>query len=143
MVLNATPHHECIFRETCTPGLNMTNGRLSSSGFTLVELLVVVAIISILAAIAIPQFTAYRVHSIDTQMKSDLKNAAVAMESYYAEYKTYPTAVGDITAVGFRQTDGVTLEITLILPSTYTLTASKANGSKASFIYDSVTGEIN
>lgn len=121
----------------------MTNGRLSSSGFTLVELLVVVAIISILAAIAIPQFTAYRVHSIDTQMKSDLKNAAVAMESYYAEYKTYPTAVGDITAVGFRQTDGVTLEITLISPSTYTLTASKANGSKASFIYDSVTGEIN
>lgn len=121
----------------------MTKGRLSYSGFTLIELLVVVAIVSILAAVAIPQFTSYRVHSIDTQMKSDLKNAAVAMESYYAEYKSYPTDVNDITAVGFRQTDGVTLEIALISSSSYTLTASKANGSKPSFTYNSVTGDIN
>ena len=47
----------------------------------------VVAIISVLAAIALPQFIAYRTRAIDTQMKSDLKNAAMAMESYFAEFK--------------------------------------------------------
>lgn len=121
----------------------MANERRPTAGFTLIELLVVVAIVSVLAAVAIPQFTAYRVHSIDTQMKSELKNAAVAMESYYAEYKSYPTAVNDITAVGFRQTDGVTLEITVTSPSSFTLTASKPNGSQPSFTYSSVSGEIN
>jgi prepilin-type N-terminal cleavage/methylation domain-containing protein len=52
-----------------------------NSAFTLVETLVVIAIISILAAIAIQQFTSYRAQGVDTEMRSDLKNAAIAMES--------------------------------------------------------------
>ena len=125
------------------PGLKLTSEHRPISGFSLIELLIVVAIVSLLVAIAIPQFAAYRVHSIDAQIKSDLKNAAVAMESYYAEYKSYPTLVADIVAVGFRQTEGVALEITLVSPSSFTLTASKPNGSQPSFTYSSVSGEIN
>ena len=113
------------------------------SGFTLIELLLVVAILGLLAAIAIPQFIAYRTRVIDTQMKSDLKNAAKAMESYFAEYKIYPAAVGSISTVGFRQTNGVGLSISVTSPTTFTLTATAPNGSQPSFTYNSTTGLIN
>jgi prepilin-type N-terminal cleavage/methylation domain-containing protein len=118
--------------------INKTN-----SGFTLIELLLVVAIIGLLAAIAIPQFVVYRTRAIDTQMKNDLKNAAMAMESYFAEFKIYPASVGSISSAGYRQTSGINLVISVTSPSSFTLTASTPNGSQPSFTYDSVTGTIN
>src|SRR5437016_2346954 len=69
----------------------------NESGFTLIELLVVVAIIGILAAIAIPQFAAYRKRGHEAQVKSDLRNAAVAQEAYFAQYSTY-TPTGAINS---------------------------------------------
>jgi len=59
-------------------------------GFTLVELLVVVAIIGILAAIAIPQFAAYRMKAYNSAAESDLRNFKTGMESYYADNQAYP-----------------------------------------------------
>ena len=115
----------------------------TTHGFSLVELLMVIGIISLLAVIAMPQFVAYRARAADSQMKSDLKNAAIAMESYYAEYKVYPASVAAITAVGFTQTTGVGLVITVTSPSTFTLTASAPNGSQPNFTYTSSTGAIN
>jgi type IV pilus assembly protein PilA len=112
-------------------------------GFSLIELLMVVAIISILAAIAIPQFASYRTRAVDAQMHSDLKSAALAMESYYSEYKVYPTSLSAILSTGFRQTTGIGLVITVTSPSTFTLTASTPNGSQPSFTFNSSTGLIN
>lgn len=68
----------------------MLNKLRSNKGFTLIELLIVVAIIGILAAIAIPQFSSYRVKSYNTAAVSDLKNVKTALEAFYADNQAYP-----------------------------------------------------
>ena len=63
---------------------------VNGSGFTLVELLIVIAIIGILAAIAITQFTSYRQKSYNSAAQSDLRNVKTNLEAYYADYQHYP-----------------------------------------------------
>jgi type IV pilus assembly protein PilA len=70
----------------------------NEEGFTLIELLVVVIIIGILAAIAIPVFLNQREKAYKKAAESDARNAAIAIESYFADTQAYPTAVGPITA---------------------------------------------
>jgi hypothetical protein len=67
----------------------------------------------------------------------------MAMESYFADFQSYPTSVSGIRTVGFRQTSGVALTINVTSPNTFTLTASKLSGTQASFTFDSSTGLIN
>ncbi len=59
----------------------LKNGE-NDKGFTLIELMVVIIIIGILAAIAIPVFLNQRQQAWDASVKSDLGNAAIAAESY-------------------------------------------------------------
>lgn len=115
----------------------------SNQGFTLLELIVVVAVLGILAAIAVQQFQIHRARAIDASMRSDLKNAALAMESYYGEFLSYPVTEAAILMVGYRKTSGVTLSISVPTPSTFNLTASRPHGSQPSFTFDSTTGLIN
>ncbi len=63
--------------------------RKSNKGFTLIELMIVIAIIGILAAIAIPQFAAYRVRAFNAAAQSDLRNFKTAMEADYADNQQY------------------------------------------------------
>ncbi|MGN6474115.1 MAG: prepilin-type N-terminal cleavage/methylation domain-containing protein [Mycobacteriales bacterium] len=58
-------------------------------GFTLIELLVVIIIIGILAAIAIPVFLSQRQKGYDAGVKSDIRNAATAEESYLTDNDNY------------------------------------------------------
>jgi prepilin-type N-terminal cleavage/methylation domain-containing protein len=62
---------------------------LCQKAFTLLELLVVMAIISILVSIAIPKFADYRRRAFDTRALSDLRNLAAAEELYYIENEKY------------------------------------------------------
>jgi len=54
-------------------------------------LLIVVAIIGILAAVAIPQFSAYRIKGFNSAATSDLRNFKTQMESAFADAQVYPT----------------------------------------------------
>ena len=65
--------------------------KLNKKGFTLIELMIVIAIIGILAAIAIPQFAAYRAKSYNSASQSDLRNVLTVLEAYYADFQVYPS----------------------------------------------------
>ena len=73
--------------------LRWVNEMKHNRGFTLIELMIVIAIIGILAAIAIPQFTAYRKRAYDSAARSDLRNAATAQEAYYVDAGRYCNTV--------------------------------------------------
>lgn len=61
-----------------------------SRGFTLIEVLFVVAIIAVLAIIAISQFASLRENAFNATTQSDMKNFQAVLEAEYAEKKKYP-----------------------------------------------------
>ncbi len=67
-------------------------------GFTLVELLVVMAIIGVLASLGVGSFMTAQMRGRDAQRKSDLKQISNSLELFYADHGQYPSASG--TTIG-------------------------------------------
>ena len=68
---------------------NIRNLLKRQKGFTLIELMIVVAIIGILAAIAIPNFLKFQARAKQSEAKSNLKGIYTALRTYYAENTFY------------------------------------------------------
>jgi prepilin-type N-terminal cleavage/methylation domain-containing protein len=78
------------------------------SAFTLIELLIVVAIIAILAAIAVPNFLEAQVRARVARVRADLRSVATALESYATDHNAYPPEGYPDGAPGVgRPADGV------------------------------------
>jgi prepilin-type N-terminal cleavage/methylation domain-containing protein len=95
----------------------------NNKGFTLIELLIVVVIIGILAAIAIPKFSATREKAYFAAMKSDLKNLASQQEIYYSDNYSYSASTGDL---GFVMSQGVTIALSSVSSSGWAASAVHA-----------------
>ena len=141
----------------CSITLRMRETRarnvLAQQGFTLVELLVAVAIIMVLAAIAIPQFAAYRQRANDAVAESDLRNSITAQEAFFIDYSEYKDCVSpfdcELTLPGFEASKDNAGNY-VVSPfrhngagdlQSYTATATHSKGTKT-FNYDSITGAL-
>ena len=103
---------------------------MNRKGFTLIELLIVVVIIGILAAIAIPKFSNTKARANEAAMKSDLRNLASAMESYYTDNNNSYAANTTDLGTSFRQTTGVTITLGAVTGSTWSATATHFGTTK-------------
>ena len=108
----------------------------NTKGFTLIELLIVVVIIGILAAIAIPKFSATREKAYISSMKADLRNLQSAQELYYSDPANayqYAAAIGDLD--DFAESSGVTVAVGAADAEGWNATATHSGTTETCDVY--------
>lgn len=85
----------------------MNRKRALIKAFTLIELLIVVAIIAILAAVAVPNFLESQVRAKVSRARADLRTIATSLESYAVDFNTYPLNDGWFNVIPMELTTPV------------------------------------
>ena len=109
------------------------------SGMTLVEILVVIVIIGVLAAIAIATFTSQRAKATDAKAKSNLVTAQKAMETFFVDHGTYD---GSNTSPPPDPNSLLTIEPSLLDPPIPTITARGERTFRMEVASTSATFEV-
>lgn len=107
-----------------------TGPRSEEEGFTLVELLVVVLVIGVLVAIAVPTFIGQRERAYDAAVTSELRAASIALESYRAQNGDYSLlALQPGSGWGYESSGTLDLRPPTVTATTYCLIAQHVSGS--------------
>lgn len=97
-------------------------------GFTLIELMIVVAIVGIIMAVAVPAYTSYIARGKIVDAHSALTLGRMTMEQWYQDKRTYADAAGTACGAVPASTKYFSFSCTLTSSTAYTLTASNLAG---------------
>jgi type IV pilus assembly protein PilE len=125
-----------------------TTRNLNAAGFTLIEVMITVAVIAILAAVALPQYFDYVTRSRLVEPKTNLVDMRTRLEQYFLDNRAYPASciapasgpapAGKIylppDAASDPKSKFFTIACTTLTPTTYTVTAT-GTGSMSGFVF--------
>ena len=103
-------------------------------GFTLIEVMITVAIIAILAAVALPSYTQYLLRSKITEAASSLSDMRLKMERFFQDNRTYVGACQLNTVAPPPASPNFTYACAALSASTYQVTAT-GTGSMLGFVF--------